>query len=1005
MATTLETWAKLMGAKAVISGGIEKMNEMFSSASKAEKQQKKRQLAEDKEQKKLMLAEEMVVHRNWLRQRGSLTQAVKDSVTGYRLMNEDERAASEEAKIERVKVKIDNKKLRAQARAAVLTGIDAEELLTQQVVNERLANERQAKWDLKKKRIAQEKANEVRILALAQEIGQLGEFAEMNDKQIVEKIKEKELQTENNELNEKIAKVNEEYFGILTEKKKAEQEEAKEAEKASIDPGGDTDAGPNVQAPSINIPIPLPVVDAGEAVEVEIKKPTVEVEPAAEGADTKGSPDVSMDAMLDGDPLPVDSDQVAELIELQKDGLDYDRRAEDARKKQALLQLEANRDNKRLPEKKGNVLLNKAKPEEKGGFLKGLASMLLSPFGKIGLGITGLTTATGLLTGSATSLKGGLANLTNKFLPKWMNKTMGLNQQSGGAGPATKGPGRGNAPGSKATQFKKGWNKAPTGTPVNVTGSATKGLGEVSKQTSKLANIGAKSSKLLGRVAVPLQVGLAALDFYSNETNENLDRTEKNIAHTKTTGGLGGGVGGAMAGAAIGTAIFPGVGTIIGGMVGGGLGYFLGEEIAETVAEEVSDKTDLLEEGNQYSGLEDADKKLLMKEAERQGAVDVGLGHGTIDDLEKLSKLDLSTIESLLDQETWEKEDKEKLIAIRAAKKQGRKIHFNEGGFLEDDTLSYGEAGSDVSPTLTPEESVAQAKEAKAERIAKLRGRAGRGGQRPPKLTARERFLESQKQKEEDALAYDEDQRAVELTKGMDEDKLKGGKITKTSATFKNQEMIDLMAKDHAADERAADLTRQMDQDRLEDQDQSAVDLTRQMDEEKAGGPVEVFSNALTEEGLIRSTPNVTLQDDFAKAGVEEGSIFTHDTNLEKALWDIWAEEKSFFNPQELATSTVDIDGETPTDFKPQMDMLSNLVDVSPTAPMMGTQAEMIPSGVLEQTVITKMMEIEKQKEAASGNNNQMLNMPTNIDQSNTQIIQQTSSAHAASVPSGTGRG
>ena len=48
MATTLETWAKLMGAKAVISGGIEKMNEMFSSASKAEKQQKKRQLAEDK---------------------------------------------------------------------------------------------------------------------------------------------------------------------------------------------------------------------------------------------------------------------------------------------------------------------------------------------------------------------------------------------------------------------------------------------------------------------------------------------------------------------------------------------------------------------------------------------------------------------------------------------------------------------------------------------------------------------------------------------------------------------------------------------------------------------------------------------------------------------------------------------------------------------------------------------------------------------------------------------
>jgi hypothetical protein len=82
------------------------------------------------------------------------------------------------------------------------------------------------------------------------------------------------------------------------------------------------------------------------------------------------------------------------------------------------------------------------------------------------------------------------------------------------------------------------------------------------------------------------------------------------------------------------------------------------------------------------------------------------------------------------------------------------------------------------------------------------------------------------------------------------------------------------------------------------------------------------------------------------------------------------------------------------------------VIDVSPNAPLMGANSEMIPSQMLEQTLITKMMEVQKQADTGSGGGNQqMLNMPTNIDQSNTQIIQPPSSAHAAAVPAGTGRG
>ena len=44
MASTMETWAKVMGAKAVSGGGVEKMNKMLAGESTALKQQRKRHI-------------------------------------------------------------------------------------------------------------------------------------------------------------------------------------------------------------------------------------------------------------------------------------------------------------------------------------------------------------------------------------------------------------------------------------------------------------------------------------------------------------------------------------------------------------------------------------------------------------------------------------------------------------------------------------------------------------------------------------------------------------------------------------------------------------------------------------------------------------------------------------------------------------------------------------------------------------------------------------------------
>ena len=364
----METWAKVMGAKAVIGGGVEKMNKMLSGESKALKQQRKRQRAEEKEQSKILLAEEMATHRDWMRENGSYIQAIRDRVSGYNALTEEEKEIADARGVEEAKAKVQRDKVQKQSMASAMSGISAEEYAAQQVRNEAVQRKRQAERDLKKKSIANAKANELRISALAEELKNLGEFNQLTKDQIIEKIEAKELETSNKELQEKINKAEEEYLGI-------KHEQIEDAESDGESPSLKGVAGGPTKAPE---------------------------KVSGDAPGTEGAP-VSMAAMLDGDPLGIESEQIDELLEIEREELAMDRRREAREIKAARMALEDRRDKKfaqGLKKGPGGPSLNK-KDKEGGGFLSSLMKFggrFLMPLLGLGGGWLGMKNILGLST-------------------------------------------------------------------------------------------------------------------------------------------------------------------------------------------------------------------------------------------------------------------------------------------------------------------------------------------------------------------------------------------------------------------------------------------------------------------------------------------------------------------------------------------------------------------------------------------------------------------------------
>jgi hypothetical protein len=177
----------------------------------------------------------------------------------------------------------------------------------------------------------------------------------------------------------------------------------------------------------------------------------------------------------------------------------------------------------------------------------------------------------------------------------------------------------------------------------------------------------------------------------------------------------------------------------------------------------------------------------------------------------------------------------------------------------------------------------------------------------------------------------------------------------------------------------------------------------------------------LTPKKFNELTPQKELQDATNTAMLTTGSIFTHDTHTEQALWDIWEEQKPFFTIPEEGTVGVEGEKQLPltedkgdsTDFAPQLEMFGNqpdlmapvpVIDVSPTAPAMGANAGMIPSELLAQSV-SQISAMEKQAVVGSPGGNNNINTNSSVDNSVTNFIPPPSSAHAGIIKAGSGRG
>ena len=248
-----------------------------------------------------------------------------------------------------------------------------------------------------------------------------------------------------------------------------------------------------------------------------------------------------------------------------------------------------------------------------------------------------------------------------------------------------------------------------------------------------------------------------------------------------------------------------------------------------------------------------AEQEQMAKAADDTGAVTVGFGRGSIDDLEKVTLLDPKAIQALLDFEVWSDKDMKMLEDLKRAKQQGISVEYDDGGWLGREKVNFG-PGMDGSPT----NNVGGARAAELERLSgEMRG-----------------------------ARSDEAYRALE-----------------------NEFM-----------------------------------------KVKAMTPAEF--DALT--------PNAELQDTMNAAAVNPGSIFTHDMHVEKAFQDLFSGTKTLGS------------------------------------------AEAIPSEYLQQAVVSAVMMAEKS--GTSGGPKNMINAPqTTIDNSTKQVINPGSTAHAPSTPAGSG--
>lgn len=220
-----------------------------------------------------------------------------------------------------------------------------------------------------------------------------------------------------------------------------------------------------------------------------------------------------------------------------------------------------------------------------GKVMGGPLSLLGKLFGKKGGAAGGLADALGAQKVFVTNWPGGFGGLGGGSLPDGrMKPSERMRRLPGGAGGAS---GAGGAGGAAARGGRLGamWGAlrsraSSIGTGVGNAVRAVSGsrIGAVVRGVAGRAGGLARGlGSVVGRAAVPLQVGMAALTAGSALASSTASNSEKATAVGGAMGGLAGGLAGAKVGALVGTMIMPGVGTVIGGLLGGAVGGIAGQ--------------------------------------------------------------------------------------------------------------------------------------------------------------------------------------------------------------------------------------------------------------------------------------------------------------------------------------------------------------------------------------------------------------------------------------------
>ena len=472
-------------------------------------------------------------------------------------------------------------------------------------------------------------------------------------------------------------------------------------------------------------------------------------------------------------------------------------------------------------------------------------------------------------------------------------------------------------------------------------GALTNKIPDIVKTGTQTALKGAVN--VASKMAIPLTVLATAYEGFKTEDDDTLNRNEKNAKHVGTAGA----VSMALAGAAVGSVV-PVVGTLLGGLAGGAIGYFMGKYGGEKLGEELFlDGKEIgdpsleksASEGGKGGETKEEMDMVLAKQAQNAGAVDIGWGDADIDDLEKLKDLTTEQVQALLDVETWSKADEEMLKKVLDAKQNGLTITHDDGGWFGKESLEFGKPGA---PTVNKEKE--------------------KENNNPHNLQATN--FSASTLARNDKETYD---KFREYRKAQEMKHREGFKSAGKADNRSTRQRSKMMANQQAIEKFSAEI--------LQAGAGKFVDKTT--------------GQSVTAEMLEGRIADKKLQDESANAMLTEGSIFTHDTHLEKIL-NGEGDKDSIFNGKKNFT----VQSVSSPSMKPR-ENLDKAKDLK------GADTS-INANQLESALVTKAMQDDKNANRTASQMTNVVNQPNN-SVTNTNVHQAGSTAHAPQTPAGIG--